>query len=81
MNLTEKFKLIDLDKQQWQRLYYRNQQGYIRQRLSAIRYLSEGKSRAEVCLLVGCVDLTLSRWMEKYIEKGLTAHILLILIW
>jgi transposase len=38
MNLTEKFKLIDLDKQQWQRLYYRNQQGYIRQRLSAIRY-------------------------------------------
>ena len=71
MNLTERFKLIELDKQQWQRLYYRNQQGYIRQRLSAIRYLSEGKSRAEVCLLMGCIDLTLSRWMKQYIDKGL----------
>ena len=71
MNLTQKFKLIEIDKQQWQKLYHRNQQAYIRQRLSAIRYLSEGKSRAEVCLLLGCVDLTLSKWMEKYIEKGL----------
>lgn len=56
MNLSQKLRLVSLDKKQWQRLYYKNQQAYIRQRLSAIRYLSEGKSRAEVAQLVGRTD-------------------------
>ena len=34
MNLSQKLQLVDLDKKQWQRLYYKNQQEYIRQRLS-----------------------------------------------
>ena len=72
MNLSQRLRLVTLDKQEWQRLYYRNQQAYIRQRLSAIRHLSEGKSRAEVGRLVGCTDLTLAEWMKKYLEKGLT---------
>jgi transposase len=63
---------VSLDKKQWQRLYYQNQQAYIRQRLSAIRYLSAGKSRAEVAELVRCTDLTLAKWMKKYLETGLT---------
>jgi transposase len=71
MNLSQRLRLVSLDKQEWQRLYYRNQQGYIRQRLSAIRHLSEEKSRAEVAILVGCRDLTLAEWMKKYLEKGL----------
>jgi len=72
MNLSQRLRLVSLDKQEWQRLYYRNQQAYIRQRLSAIRYLSEGKSRAEVAIIVGCRDLALAQWMKKYLEKGLT---------
>ncbi len=72
MNLSQKLRLVSLDRQQWQRLYYQNQQSYIRQRLSAIRYLSEGKSRAQVAALVGCTALTLAKWMKKYLEKGLT---------
>jgi transposase len=72
MNLSQRLRLVSLDKKQWQQLYYKNQQAYIRQRLSAIRYLSEGKSRAEVALLVGCTDLTLAKWMKKYLETGLT---------
>jgi transposase len=71
MNLSQRLRLVSLDKQEWQRLYYRNQQAYVRQRLSAIRHLSEGKSRAEVAMLVGCADLTLAEWMKKYLEKGL----------
>lgn len=71
MNLSERLRLVSLDKKQWQRLYYKNQQAYIRQRLSAIRYLSEGKSRAEVAKLVGCTDLTIARWIGKYLDTGL----------
>ena len=71
MNLSQRLRLISLDKKQWQRLYYKNQQEYIRQRLSAIRYLSEGKSRAEVAQILGCTDLTIAKWMDKYIENGL----------
>jgi transposase len=66
MNLSQRLRLVSLDKKQWQRLYYQNQQAYIRQRLSAIRYLSAGKSRAEVAELVRCTDLTLAKWMKKY---------------
>jgi transposase len=71
MNLSQRLRLVSLDKKQWQRLYYKNQQAYIRQRLSAIRYLSEGKSRTEVATLVGCTDLTIARWMGKYLDGGL----------
>ena len=71
MNLSQRLRLVDLDKKQWQRLYYKNQQEYIRQRLSAIRYLSEGKSRAEVAQIVGRTDLTIAKWIGKYLENGL----------
>ena len=71
MNLSQRLRESSLDKKQWQRLYYKNQQTYIRQRLSAIRYLSEGKSRAEVAQILGCKDLSIARWMSKYLETGL----------
>lgn len=71
MNLSQRLRLVELDKKQWQRLYYKNQQAYIRQRLSVIRYLSEGKSRAEVAKIVGCTDLTIAKWIGKYLENGL----------
>ena len=35
MNLSQRLRESSLDKKQWQRLYYQNQQAYIRQRLSA----------------------------------------------
>ena len=63
MNLSQRLRLISLDKKQWQRLYYKNQQTYIRQRLSAIRYLSEGENRAEVAQILGCKDLSIARWI------------------
>lgn len=71
MNLSQKLRMVTLDKQQWQRLYYKNQQEYIRRKLSAIRYLSEGLSRAEVGKILGCRDETLARWIEKYLDTGL----------
>ena len=58
MNLSQRLRLVSLDKKQWQRL-------------STIRYLSEGKSRAEVAQILGCKDLSIARWMSKYLETGL----------
>jgi transposase len=71
MNLSQKLRRVSLDKRQWQRLYYKNQQEYIRKRLSAIRYLREGKGRAEVGKILRCTDSTLAKWIEKYLEGGL----------
>ena len=64
MNLSQRLRLVSLDKKQWQRLYYKNQQTYIRQRLSAIRYLSEGKIIVEVIKQKWEVDLKTSRIYE-----------------
>jgi transposase len=72
MNLSQKLREVSLDKKEWQRLYYKNQQEYIRKRLSAIRYLSEGKSRAEVGKIIGCRDATLAEWIGKYVAGGLS---------
>lgn len=71
MNLSQRLRLVSLDKKQWQRLYYKNQHAYIRQRLSAIRYLNEVKSRTEVGKLVGSTDLTIAKWIGKYLDAGL----------
>jgi transposase len=71
MNLSQKLRSISLDMENWQRLFYKNQQAYIRQRLLAIKYLSEGKKRKEVCQILGCTDLTLANWIQKYVDGGL----------
>ena len=34
-------------------------------------YLSEGSSRAEVAQILGCKDLSIARWMSKYLKTGL----------
>jgi transposase len=71
MNLSQKLRSIILDIESWQKLFYKNQQTYIRQRLLAIKYLSEGKKRKEVSLTLGCTDLTLANWVQKYVDGGL----------
>lgn len=71
MNLSQKLRSTSLDIESWQRLFYKNQQAYIRQRLIAIKYLSEGKKRKEVAQILGCTDLTLANWIQKYTDGGL----------
>jgi transposase len=73
MNLSQKLRSISLDIESWQRLFYKNQQVYIRQRLLAIKHLSEGKKRKEVSQILGCTDLTLANWIQKYVDGGLDA--------
>jgi transposase len=60
-----------LDVELWRKLYYKHQQGYLRQRLLAIKYLYEGKTRTEVSELVKCTYKTLSTWIDKFLEGGL----------
>lgn len=72
MNRTQAFRNKPLDREEWQKFYYRNQQQYMRQRLSAIKLLHEGQSRTQVSEQVGCCYDTLTSWMDKYLDGGLS---------
>ena len=71
MNRTHAFRDKPFDVDEWQKFYYRNQQHYIRQRLTAIKLLHEGLSRTQVSEQVGCCYGTLTHWMEQYLNGGL----------
>ena len=71
-NRTERLQETQLDLEVWQKLYYKHQQDYIRKRLLALKYLHEGKSRLQVCSLIGCKYNTLTSWIDKYLEGGLS---------
>lgn len=68
---TQELKKKQLDLEQWQKLYYQNQQSYLRARLLAIKFLAEGKTRTEVSQLLNCTYKTLTSWIDKYLEGGL----------
>lgn len=49
MNRTQSLHQKAFDAEQWQKLYYRYPQQYIRRRLNALKLLMEGQSRPQVC--------------------------------
>ena len=71
LSRTDRLKKIPPEWDLWQKLYYNYQQAYIRQRLLALKYLWLGKSRSEVCQMLGCTYLTLTKWIDKFLEGGL----------
>ena len=71
MNRTQALKQRAFDAQQWQKLYYRHPQQYIRKRLDAIKQLMLGQSRTQVCQQVNCSYDTLTRWLDSYLMGGL----------
>jgi transposase len=70
-NRTQKLREIQPNWELWQKLYYQHQQNYIRQRLLAIKYLWQGKTRSETAQKVGCSYVTLTEWIDKFIKGGL----------
>lgn len=68
---TEQLCQQQLDLELWQKFYYKHQQEYLRKRLLAIKYLWSGKSRREVSELLGCTYITLTTWIDKFLEGGL----------
>lgn len=71
MNRTQALRQKTFEEQQWQKLYYRHQQQYLRHRLDAIRLLKQGQTRNQVCQQLGCSYDTLTRWIDKYLQGGL----------
>ncbi len=71
MNRTQALQQRPFDEQQWQKLYYRCQQYYLRQRLDAIRLLQQGSTRSQVCQQLNCTYDTLTSWIDKYLQGGL----------
>lgn len=73
MNRSEQLNARPFDEAQWQKLFYKYPQQYIRRRLQAIKYLHEGKTRQEVMDKLGCARQTLIDWIDSYCEGGLHA--------
>jgi transposase len=73
MNRTEQFKSQNFQAAEWQKLFYKHQQQYIRKRLEAIKYLHEGQTRQEVMERVGCARQSLITWIDLYCQGGLNA--------
>jgi transposase len=71
MRRTDKLRQISPDWDLWQKLYYKHPQAYLRQRLLAIKYLWEGKSRPEVTQVLGCNYKSLTKWIDTFLEGGL----------
>lgn len=72
MNRTQAVQKQSFDCDEWQKLYYRHQQHYIRQRLEAVKLVHQGDSRSQVCEQVGCSYDTLTSWMDQYLKGGLS---------
>lgn len=72
MNRTQAVREKPFDPDEWQKLYYRHQQQYIRHRLAAVRLLHQGKPRSQVCEEVGCTYETLTSWIDLYLKGGLS---------
>lgn len=71
MNRTQALKQSTFDAEQWQKLYYRHPQQYIRKRLDAIKLLMDGQSRTQVCQQLNCSYDTLTSWIDAYLTGGL----------
>jgi transposase len=72
MDRLERLRSKGLEEEEWQRIYNKYQQQYIRNRLQAIKYLYEGKSRKEVIAKLGCARESIATWLDMYDEKGLS---------
>lgn len=72
MNRTQTVQEKPFDPDEWQKLYYRHQQQYIRHRLNAVNLLHQGKRRSQVCEEVGCSYDTLTIWIDQYLKGGLS---------
>lgn len=73
MKRAEQIRVKSFEEEEWQKLFYKQQQQYIRKRLEAIKYLHEGKTRKEVMDKVGCARQSLITWIDMYCEGGLKA--------
>jgi transposase len=71
MNRSEQLKEKKFEEQEWQKLFNKYQQQYIRTRLEAIKYLHEGKNRKEVMEHLGCARQSLVTWIDRYCQEGL----------
>ena len=71
MDRLEKLREKPFEIEIWQKLFYQNQQTYIRKRLEAIKYLYEGMTRKEVIIEVRCARQTLITWIDMYCAGGL----------
>ena len=71
MNRIEQLNGKKFEEQEWQKLFNKHQQEYIRTRLEAIKHIQDGKTRQEVMNHLGCARQSLITWIDRYCQEGL----------
>lgn len=66
MNRSEQLSGKKFEEQEWQKLFNKHQQEYVRARLEAIKHLQDGKVRQEVMNHIGCARQSLITWIDRY---------------
>lgn len=62
--------LAPKDREEWQRLYYKNQQFCVRRKLNALKAVWDGQTLKEVALTQHIGYKTLERWLDSYLQGG-----------
>lgn len=70
LNRRQRIRKAPQDRSEWQRLYYKHQQFYLRRRLNAIKLLWDGGSLTDVCLELNCNIKSLRLWVDWYLKGG-----------
>lgn len=70
LNRRQRMQKAPQDREEWQKLYYKHQKQYQRQRLMSIKLLWDGYKLVEVCEKLNCNIKTLERWIDAYLAGG-----------
>lgn len=68
MTSTTQLREKEFDQEDWQKLYYKTQKQYLRQRLQAIKHVWTGKSRSEVAAELGVYRDTITDWIKLFLK-------------
>jgi len=66
-------RFAPLDREQWQKLYYRHKEQRPRRRLLALKAIGDGRTLIEVCRTQKVRRKTLERWVDLYLHGGFAA--------
>ncbi len=70
LNRRQRMAAAPQNRKELQRLYYANQNSYLRTRLKAIELIWDGLKLVDVCIRLNCNLKSLRKWIDAYLNGG-----------
>ncbi len=70
MNRRQRMAKAPQDRELWQKLYYKHQKSYQREKLEAIKLIWDKLKLVDVRFRIGCAKDTLNSWIDAYLSGG-----------